>query len=124
MSQPAFRRFLVAGTLTVGVDLAVYHGLMSLSMPMHAAKGCGFMAGVLFAYVINKQWTFNITYYRGMFRRFVCLYLLTLCVNVTVNAACAHMLSPYPYALSLAFVLATGTSAGLNFLGMRFLVFS
>ena len=121
--------FLVAGTLTVLLDFAVYRGLLAWgAADVEVAKGMGFLAGTMFAYFANRHWTFGHTAdQRGSAWRFAGLYATTLAVNVVVNAGFLAALAPSSLnevAVSVAFVLATGVSAALNFLGLKFFVFA
>jgi putative flippase GtrA len=47
----------------------------------------------------------------------------TLGANVLVNALILKLLADVEFAIQLAFLLATGASASLNFVGMKFFVF-
>ncbi len=117
------RRFLVVGTTTVLVDLASYSFCLWLAVGIDPAKGIGFAVGTIFAYVANRLWTFSARGGADRVFRFAALYLSTLVVNVAVNAAMVWLGGTTKPALAAAFVVATGLSACLNFLGMKFLVF-
>ena len=53
-------RFLVIGTSSVLVDLTVYQILAArFGMPLYAAKGVSYLAGVAIGFVGNKWWTFR-----------------------------------------------------------------
>jgi putative flippase GtrA len=54
---------------------------------------------------------------------FIGLYLTTLIINVGVNSGVIAVLGEDGLFFSLAFLIATGASATLNFLGMRMIVF-
>lgn len=117
--------FLVVGGVTVLVDFASYtllQALIGLSVDM--AKGLGFLIGTAFAYFANRHWTFGHQEpAQGSAWRFALLYGITLAFNVLVNAASLHALQGMAWDRQGAFLLATGVSAFLNFLGMKFLVF-
>ena len=117
------RRFLIVGSTTVLVDFASYSGCLWLGMPIDPAKGFGFIVGTAFAYFANRFWTFEASGQQGRFRHFMVLYLTTLVVNVAVNAAVVSGVGTSAIGLGFAFVVATGVSASLNFLGMKFIVF-
>ncbi|MCG6154649.1 GtrA family protein [Rubinisphaera margarita] len=115
------------GGLSVLTDLAVYVLLVQIGVGSHAAKATSYVSGMTVGYIGNKLWTFESS------RRsadepiaYAILYCLTLGVNVVVNAACLsafdERLSP-PASRGLAFLLATGLTTILNFLGMRFVTF-
>ena len=118
------RVFLLVGLLTVSIDLVSYRLLMWLGVSVSPAKATSFIIGTVFAYFANKQWTFDSAEGgRKRFFGFALLYSTTLAINVLVNAVVLHFLGVEEFALAAGFLSATATSATLNFLGMKFLVF-
>ena len=117
------RRFLIVGSTTVLVDFGFYTLCLALGMAIDPAKGLGFIAGTFFAYLANRFWTFEASAVRGRLLRFLVLYLTTLVINVGVNAAVVAVAGTSPIGLGFAFVVATGVSASLNFIGMKFIGF-
>mgnify|MGYP001807147424 CR=1 FL=1 len=117
--------FLIVGGLTVLIDFLAYRGLLRLGLAdVDPAKAAGFLAGTLFAYFANRFWTFGRqSSAPGGVWRFAALYAATLGVNVGVNALALTLLASLSAAVQLAFLLATGVSASLNFLGMKLFVF-
>jgi len=117
--------FLVVGATTVLVDYTGYRGLIGLRvMEADMAKTTGFLAGTLFAYSANRFWTFNTkSHLPGSVWRFSALYASTLAANVLINALALTLLADVAAAIQLAFMLSTGVSACLNFLGMKLFVF-
>ena len=114
--------FLIVGSLTVLVDYLVYRGVIWVGVDV--AKGIGFLTGTLFAFIANRFWTFgHKSHAPGSAWRFIFLYLSTLLVNVAVNALALKVMTDTMTAVRLAFLIATGVSASLNFLGMKFFVF-
>lgn len=121
------RRFLVIGVLSVLVDLTVYLLLNRFGLQTHLAKGISYVSGMVVGFVGNKFWTFESA------RRsaaepltYLLLYATTLMVNVAANAVVlslfADLLPPF-WNRALAFLVATGVTTVLNFLGMRFVTF-
>ncbi|WP_248744759.1 GtrA family protein [Pseudomonas sp. MWU12-2037] len=117
--------FLVVGSLTVLIDFLTYRGLVwSAWMDVDLAKAAGFLTGTLFAYFANRVWTFGQQAHApGSVWRFALLYAITLSANVLVNAGCLSLFSSVSITVQLAFLIATGVSAVLNFLGMKLFVF-
>lgn len=117
--------FLVVGSLTVLVDFVVYRGLLWLDVTsIDIAKGISFLAGTVFAYFANRFWTFSHqSVASGSVWRFATLYLSTLIANIAVNALALAALVNVSSAIQWAFLLATGVSATLNFIGMKYFVF-
>jgi putative flippase GtrA len=115
-------RFLVVGLVSVAVDLACYMFLGTiLFFATSVAKGISYLAGMAVGFVGNKYWTFGST------RRsasepvtYVVLYIVTLAVNIGVNSAVLGMTGGWTVP---AFLLATGVTTVLNFLGMRLVTF-
>ena len=124
--------FLIVGLLTVSIDFSIYRGLIYLGLDsVNIAKGLGFIGGTIFAYFANRFWTFKQQDTRsGSVGRFATVYIIGLSANVLVNYLSILILShftnltDYQQAILLAFLLATSVSATLNFLGMKFFVFT
>jgi putative flippase GtrA len=117
--------FLIVGSLTVLVDYLSYRGLVwSGLLSIYIAKAMGFLIGTVFAYFANRAWTFgHKTHASGSAWRFTLLYSTTLCANVLVNSLALSLLAEISASIQIAFLLATGFSAFLNFLGMKLFVF-
>jgi putative flippase GtrA len=116
------RRFLMVGGTTVLVDLLTYAALLWAGMAVAPAKGIGFVTGTVYAYFANRSFTFATHGSTARFTGFAVLYTVTLAVNVGVNSAVIELGAGSMFTAA-AFLIATGTSATLNFLGMKFLIF-
>lgn len=123
MIKREFRRFLVVGSITVAIDLTSYRLLLWAGVDISLAKGIGFALGTVFAYFANRLWTFRAAGGTQRFLLFSLLYTATLATNVAVNDLFVWLLGESEPALIAAFLVATGLSATLNFLGMKFIVF-
>lgn len=117
--------FLIVGSLTVLIDFLTYRSLVWLQLlGIDMAKATSFIVGTVFAYFANRFWTFgHKPHAPGSPLRFSILYTATLGANVCVNALALVLLANAAAAIQVAFLLATGVSASLNFLGMKFFVF-
>lgn len=117
--------FLIVGSLTVVVDFLTYQALLEWAgLDAGLAKAFGFLAGTVFAYVANRYWTFGRKHHRsGSFWRFGLVYAITLAVNVLINSVVLQKMTGAFAAVQIAFLLATGVSAILNFIGMKLFVF-
>ena len=124
--------FLIVGLLTVALDFFIYIELSYLGVGnINIAKGLSFIGGTIFSYFANRFWTFQRQDIRsGSVGRFLIVYIVGLIANILVNHVGLLILNNFMdlinshQALFLAFVLATGISAILNFLGMKFFVFT
>lgn len=118
------KRFLVIGVITVFIDLICYRLLLWLGILVAIAKAASFITGTLFAYFTNRTWTFRSNAKGSLvFVKFLGVYLCTLLVNVGVNSFVLSLMNQDEIGIWIAFLIATGLSATLNFLGMKFIVF-
>ena len=117
--------FLIVGGMTVVVDYVVYRGLVWSSLwDIGVSKALGFIAGSVFAYVVNRCWTFgDRSHGTTTWIRFASLYVVTLFINIHINDTMLGLTTGIYYSVQVAFLLATGMSAALNFLGMNYFVF-
>ena len=113
------KRFLIAGFSAVGTDLVTYYILLNF-LSHDIAKAISFLFGTIVAFVINKYWTFekHDKSYKEVVQ-FTILYTLTLGVNVVTNKFVLVQMD----SILFAFLVATGVSTVLNFLGQKFWVF-
>jgi putative flippase GtrA len=118
--------FLIVGFLTAGIDYAFYQILLQVgSFPLTIAKAFGFLVGTIFSYFANRYWTFNQRHStRNNIVRFYILYGLSLGLNVISNSLIMTLFSNLNHVIQFAFIVAIGLSATLNFIGMRFFVFT
>jgi len=117
-------RFLAVGIAAVAIDFASYSLLLALDLAVAPSKAMGFLAGAGFAYVVNRDWTFQAAGGVGVLLRFSLLYFFGLCCNVVVNVLALTMLESSEAARAEAFLAAASVSASISFLGMKFLVFN
>lgn len=117
--------FLIVGLATVLIDFLTYSSLVWINLlSVDLSKGIGFLMGTCFAYFANRMFTFgHKNPATGSAWRFTSLYAITLGINVWVNAFVLHLFDTTTQVIQLAFLMATGISAILNFIGMKWLVF-
>lgn len=118
-------RFLMVGGATVIIDLIFYVVLVYVDFDTSVSKGISFSIGTVFAYFANRNFTFrsHIASLYG-FIIFILLYLSTLGVNVVINEIILDYTSRTGLYFTIAFLLSTLSSATLNFIGMKYIVFS
>ncbi len=124
MIKIELRRFLIVGFTTVLIDFICYHLMLLIVNSYAPAKAFGFVMGSIFAYFINKIWTFkhrNVANYSVS--KFAILYLATLGVNVGLNGTLLSIFGTEWLSVQFAFLIATSVSAIMNFMGMRMFVF-
>lgn len=113
------KRFLVAGISAVATDLGTYYLLLGYLDPA-IAKTISFLMGTIIAFIINKYWTFE-KHERSYSEvvKFALLYTATLFANVATNEIVLNQF----HIVFLAFLIATGVSTILNFIGQKWWVF-
>ncbi|MBL0702941.1 MAG: GtrA family protein [Sulfurospirillum sp.] len=113
------KRFLVAGMGAVGTDLLTYYMLLNF-LDTDIAKAISFLLGTIVAFIINKYWTFqkHEKSYKEIIK-FSLLYTATLGANVITNK---FILDTFSITI-VAFLVATGVSMVLNFIGQKWWVF-
>jgi putative flippase GtrA len=118
-NEKEFFRFLVAGLSAVGADLFIYFICLNF-FSYDLAKIFSFLSGSIVAFVTNKYWTFG-KYERNYKEvlRFGLLYITTLVVNIITNKFTLEATDE----VFFAFLLATGVSTVLNFIGQKWWVF-
>jgi len=120
----SLRRFIVTGLAAVAVDGATYALLLKLGLLPSPAKGFSFIAGAAFAYFANRLWAFDDAEKRRGEIVFFCLvYGMSILVNISINHGVLRLGGEDTWAYPAGWFLATGASATLNYLGLRFLVF-
>ena len=117
--------FVVVGVITVLIDFIVYIVLVEFRLSdVNVAKGVGFVSGTIFSYFMHRIWTFgHKTHKPGTVWRYVLLYMSTLGVNVSINSFILIFLLEFQFIILLAFLIATGASTIVNFIGMKWFVF-
>jgi putative flippase GtrA len=119
------RRFLLVGSMTVAIDFSVYFFLLIIAgFDTGVSKGIGFSSGTFFAYFANRNFTFN-SPVKGffIFSLFWALYITTLTINIGTNELGLLILGESDVGILLSLFIATGLSALLNYIGMKFIVF-
>lgn len=118
-SRKQMIRFVFSGLLAVSTDLLVYYLLFN-KIDYSFAKGIAFLTGTFVAYTLNKYWTFEQKKFStSQLFKFLLLYVFSLGVNILMNSL---ILDEYEIVL-LAFLVATGLSTIINFIGQKFWVF-
>ena len=117
--------FLIIGISTVFIDFLSYQFLINLvNLSFDISKGVSFSIGTIYAYFLNRKWTFRKkNSIPRSFSKFIILYTTTMFVNIKVNSSMLDIFSSLNLKIILSFLIATFVSATLNYLGMKFYVF-
>ena len=117
-------RFLIVGITTVLIDFVIYILLSFFDFETDLSKAVSFSGGAIFAYFANRGYTFK-SKRKGLlsFALFSTLYILTLGVNVSMNELILSVFGKTQLIIIFAFIAATGLSAAINYIGMKYIIF-
>ncbi len=118
-------RYLIVGFSTVFVDFILYSVLLKW-LDIYLAKTIAFASGSAWSYQLNRIWTFKAGPAKlKQFFKYGLIHFFGLIINVTINSLILTILpSNLVWRLNIAFLFATGSSAVINFLCIKFLVFN
>ena len=121
-----FNRFLLGGAVAVGLDWSTYFILTELAgINALTSKICSFFLGTIFSFFFNGRITFQAPLSTPGFIRHIALYSLSLIVNIiTFRFIVSTILTSTFSETFIGLIVATSISLILNFLGMRYYVFS
>ncbi len=118
--------FAINGLVSVGISFWVYLALADNGMQLYLASGVGYVAGMAYGFFANKSLTFG-NKEEIRLRKVVIycvLYLATLLINMSANVLMLAILADFTIRIQLAFFVAISLSTVLNFLGLKYFVFS
>lgn len=118
-------RFAIVGVVSTLADFVTYSitNLVVLEQTW-ITKGIGFLVGTFTGYLLNKNWTFlNSGSHLKKAPAYLFLYALSLLINVGTNQLALEFLPGGGLRTNLAFLIATLSSALINFVGLNTLIF-
>ena len=116
--------FLIVGLLTVTIDFTLYWITQKFLLNITIAKVTGFISGTIFSFLANRKITFkSLESIQKQLLKFSIIYACTMIINVLINNYLLKHQPFFRYQISFAFIIATLTSASMNFIGMKYFVF-
>ena len=113
-------KFIVGGASAVLTDFTTYYLMLYLGVYVAYAKCISYILGAIVGFVINKIWTFESKKFKfEEVWKYVILYLVSALTNTLVNQFVLYLIG----IKLIAFLVATGFSTIMNFLGQKFIVF-
>ncbi len=118
--------FAVNGLIAVVLAYGVYRGLLGVGVIIEIANALAYLAGMTFGFFANKFCAFRESSEISISQmlRYLALHVCTLGVNVAVNLSAFEAMRGLDGQVFFAFSLAIAISAALNFLGLKYWVFS
>jgi len=115
-------RFLIVGGLSTVINYSIFLLLYWFGLNYLSASAVGFLSGVFFGYILNKNWTYSVVGETapGLAVRYVFVYLLSLFSGLGFIYVVVDLGGVSPLLGNVASILVT---TFLNFIGTRFFVF-
>jgi len=119
--------FVINGLVSVTIAYGVYLQLMAVGLLVELASGLAYFAGMIYGFFANKCLTFrderkNST--TAKIARYVLLHIGTLLLNVQVNSFLLGVLRGLSLDFFIAFISAIGISTIINYIGMKYWIFT
>ena len=113
-------RFLVVGGSSTLLDFIIYM-LLSTKLNITISKFFSMMISSIYAFLINKNWTFNNKNKTTFILAFK--YVLCVCINIFVNTTSNTLLFNITRNKIISFVIATSIAMVLNYTIQKRIVF-
>lgn len=98
--------------------------MLYLGVATDFAKAIGLIAATIFAYFVNRFWTFQGHAGAGnRFFAFLALYASAVAINVGANHVVLTLFDHARQGYPIAWFCATCSSSAWNYLGLRYVVF-
>lgn len=118
--------FVINGLVSVAIAYCVYLALADYGMQLYAANGMAYVSGLVYGFFANRSLTFRnngkIRFSNVLF--YCILYSATMLINMATIFLMLDLLADFSFKNQLAFFVAISLSTLLNFLGMKYFVFS
>ena len=123
-------KFAITGAISAVVDASVTW-LFQIGLDLFGdvtSRTIGFVAGTLLAYLLNRRWTFNAHASKRRLAAVIATYAMTYVINIVLYRWAFpffdHDLDwPSSWALAVAFIIAQGPAAVINFFVQRWVIF-
>ncbi|MFT8814052.1 GtrA family protein [Acetobacter fabarum] len=118
-----FLRFIIVGGIATIVNYLVFLELLNtIGVQYLVASSCGFLAGVLVGFPLNKMWTYQhastITW--GLLTKYGSVYLFSFIANICVLSI---LVGFFRTDARIANIIGIGFTTVTNFIGTKFWVF-
>ncbi|HXK77592.1 MAG TPA: GtrA family protein [Oscillospiraceae bacterium] len=121
-NRKQFIRFCLIGVLNTAVDYAVFSAVSLFSENIYLAQTCGYAAGVLNSYTLNRKWTFDTQgkFFSPEFVKFIVVNLVSYAASLGALWLLADVWGLNKY---FAKILLVGVTLVINFVLNRIWVF-
>lgn len=116
-------KFILVGFFAVLIDYSTYIILNKLIYSIPVSKASSFIVATSFSFLANKRITFKSHFSIVILLKYLLLYSVTMIFNILVNDFFLAFFNNFKFQTQISFILATGGSATINFIGLNFFVF-
>ncbi len=121
-NRKQFLRFCMIGVLNTAVDYAVFSIASLFSWNIYLAQTCGYAAGVLNSYTLNRRWTFSTE--KGFFSRELTRFIAVNLVSYAASIGALWLLADvWGINKYFAKILLIGVTLVINYALSRLWVF-
>lgn len=113
-------RFIAVGVLAVLTDFVFYYLLSNFGINVNIAKLISFILGATIGFVLNKTWTFKSN---GKLNKEIMFFSILYFISLNANVFSNKLILEISQNKLLAFLIATGVSTLINYIGQKFIVF-
>lgn len=121
----SFKSFLIVGIFSVAIDWSLFLVFAAITeFPSSYLKTVSFFVGTLFSFVTNAKYTFN---HETSFVRLVkhlTIYIISMLANTFTFSSIYSLFTRDLLWSFMALTIATLVSMLINFIGLKFYVFS
>lgn len=110
--------FLLVGAIATTADFLVYFSLVSFERDQNVSKFLSFIVGTGVGYFGNSRITFSKS--SSSAAAYFMVYTFSLVINVWIN----NLVHSTSSNASLSWLVATFSSTSINFIGLRYFVYS
>jgi putative flippase GtrA len=112
MMKKELTKYIIVGISAVATDFVTYR-LLLLVVTLSVAKTLSYILGMIVAFKSERNVQKDMV-------KFVSVYMLSLFLNVSINHSILYL---FPFAITFAFIIATGVSVITNYIGQKYWVF-
>ena len=123
-----FKKFFLVGLIAFFSDISTYYLFTVSGLELNTSKAISFLRGTLIGYLLNTIYTFEEAQYSSnTLTKYLLVYLVSMLLNVTVNALSITLFLIFELDMNLskflAVIIATMFSMIFNFICLKYYVY-
>ena len=127
-TKKEFKKFFFVGLLAFFSDISTYYLFTLSGLELNVSKAISFLIGTLIGYLLNTVYTFEAAQFSSnTLIKYLLVYLVSMLLNVTVNALSIKLFLTFVIDMNLskflAVIIATMFSMIFNFICLKYYVY-